>query len=140
MANEQRHQAHAQQTFARFQDLLEGTGIDRERAAEISASVLCTLEQRIFGEEAQDLEAQLPVKVRELLVRCPRHKGPPPKRFDADEFMRRVSEDLRCSREEAERYTRGVFSAVRALISEGEAMDVEGQLPRDLHPFWAREI
>lgn len=140
MANEQRHEARTQQTYSRFQDLLESSGLERDRAGEIAASVLCTLEQRITGEEAQDMEAQLPMKLRDLLVRCPKHKGAPQERFGADEFIGRVSEDLGCSREEAERYTRAVFGTVRTLISDGEASQVEGQLPQDLKAYWARSV
>ncbi len=92
-----------------------------------------------MGTEVKHLEAQLPAKVRDLLRRCPRHEGLPPRKFKLLEFLQRVGEDLDTTPNEAERLSRAVFATVRGHISEGEADDVMGQLPADLRALWIPE-
>ena len=132
-----RHESHASTTYKNFlKDLCSLSGMDEQKAECAAVSVLCNLEQRIYGEEARDLEAQLPSRLRELLQRCPRHQGKPSEKFGRDELFRRVADELQVDRSEAEPITRSVFSAVRAQITEGEATDVADQLPSDLADLW----
>ncbi|MCE9668445.1 DUF2267 domain-containing protein [Myxococcus stipitatus] len=132
-----RSESRAARTYTFFlRDLQGRAGIDRERAEQAAESVLCTLEQRLIGSEAEDLEAQLPRKVRDLLQRCPRHEGLPPRKFKMLEFIQMVADDLDTTPNEAERLTRAVFLTVREHISEGEADDVIGQLPGDMRTLW----
>jgi uncharacterized protein (DUF2267 family) len=106
-------------------------------AEQASVSVLCALEQRIFGEEARDLEAQLPQKLTELLHRCERHEsGPPPRKFGRAEMLAMVGEDLSLEPEAVEPVIRAVLDAIRDQISEGEVEQVMKQLPADLRDLW----
>ena len=105
------------------------TGVSEERYLE-----------RLFGEEAAHLEAQLPGKLKDLLMRCERHIGKPANKFGREDFIRMVSEDLGVDNLQAEKRIRDVFSALRDQVSEGEIEDVIGQLPADLRDLWQRAI
>ncbi|RKH40846.1 DUF2267 domain-containing protein [Corallococcus sicarius] len=136
-----RHESRTSQTYKAFLKYLCDVGkLPSEQAAEDAAvSVLCVLEQRLVGEEDKDLEAQLPMKLRELMIRCDRHEaGPPPQKFGRAEMMSMVAEDLDMEPEDTEPIIRAVFSAIQAQISTGESDDIAGELPPDLRDLWAR--
>ncbi|MBZ4374602.1 DUF2267 domain-containing protein [Corallococcus sp. AS-1-6] len=138
-----RHESRTSQTYKAFLRYLRDVGqFESEQAAQQAAfSVLCVLEQRLFGEEDNDLEAQLPHKLRELLVRCDRHEsGPPPHKFGREEMLAMVATDLAVDADDAESIVRAVFSAVQAQISEGESDDIAGELPTDIRELWARPM
>jgi uncharacterized protein (DUF2267 family) len=138
---EQRSETRRNQTYKAFLGNLGAIGSMNEEEAERAAvSVLCVLEQRLFGEEASHLEAQLPGKLRDLLLRCERHMGKPASKFGRDGFIQMVADDLGVEAVEAERKIRAVFSALREQVSEGEIEDVIGQLPADLRTLWQRAI
>lgn len=101
-----------------------------------TASIVCTLEQRLTGEEAFDFEAQLPAKLRELLVRCERHEGAPASKFGLQEFYQRIGDDIGKGPNEVVGVVRAVFLALKGQISKGEADDVASQLPLDLKEIW----
>lgn len=135
----QRHESRSGSTYKHFlKDLCRVGNLSEEQAEQASVSVLCALERRIYSDEASQLEAQLPVKLRDLLQRCERHEGAPPKKFGKDEFFRMVADDLNTDPGNAEKCARAVITAVRSQISEGEAEDVAGQLPEDLAELWRR--
>jgi uncharacterized protein (DUF2267 family) len=134
----QRHEARTSQTYAAFiKHLCERGGMSPSVAEQAAVSVLCALEQRIFGEEAQDLEAQLPRKLTELLHRCERHEsGPPPRKFGRAEMLAMVGEELSLMPAAVEPVIRAVLDAIRDQISEGEVEQVMNQLPADLRDLW----
>ncbi|WP_223631660.1 DUF2267 domain-containing protein [Corallococcus sp. EGB] len=136
-----RHESRTSQTYKAFLKYLRDVGpFQSEQAAQDAAvSVLCALEQRILGEESNDMEAQLPQKLRELLVRCERHEsGPPPRKFGRGEMLEMVADDIGVKPESAEPIIRAVFSAIQAQISDGESDDIGGELPTDIRDLWAR--
>ncbi|HYO51927.1 DUF2267 domain-containing protein [Archangium sp.] len=138
---EQRSETRRNQTYKAFLGNLAVIGSMNEEEAERAAvSVLCVLEQRLYGEEAAHLEAQLPGKLQDLLMRCERHMGKPASKFGKDGFIKMVSEDLGVDGFEAEKKIRAVFTAVRDQVSDGEIEDVIGQLPADLRELWHRVI
>ena len=132
----QRHESRVSQTWRNFLiDLRSATSLDAEAAADAAVSVLCRLEERITGEEARDLEAQLPVKLQQLLAdACGQveaiHK------LNRYQFVASVALDLGVPDAEAETLVHAVFATVRSHISEGEARDVQSQLPKDLQSVW----
>lgn len=134
---QQRRESRATNTYKTFIDklktLADMPGADLEAAA---ASVLCALEQRLTSEEAFDLESQLPSKLRELLKRCDRHQMTEPRKFGLHEFYEKVASDLSIERDQAVPLVRAVILAVKYQISQGEAEDVEAQLPGDLKQIW----
>lgn len=137
---EQRHQSRAGTTYRAFiRELCEKGAFDEAFAERAVVSVLCTLEQRLMSTEASDMEAQLPARLREMLRECRVTTGGKPRRFGRDEFLRIVARDLGLADEQdAESVSRVVFGLVRQHLSEGEASDVEGQLPADLRSLWRR--
>jgi uncharacterized protein (DUF2267 family) len=132
-------QAHQQeQRYARFLERLGAAGLgSRERCEAAAVAVLCTLERRISGPEARDLNEELPWALRDLLRRCELHPRARPERFGRGELVARVAEDLEVDEVEAERITREVLSVTRGMLSDKEASDVMAQLPPELHALWA---
>jgi uncharacterized protein (DUF2267 family) len=138
---EMRRETRRSQTYKAFLKNLCAIGsMSEEEAEQAAVSVLCTLEQRMFGEEAAHLEAQLPAKLQELLVRCERHVGKPITKFGREKFIQMVADDLGADPTLAEQKIRAVFTAVRDQVSEGEIEDVINQLPSDLRDLWQRAI
>ncbi|NMO18589.1 DUF2267 domain-containing protein [Pyxidicoccus fallax] len=137
----QRAESRASQTYKAFLNrLCERGGMSPAVAEQAAVSVLCALEQRIYSEEALDLEAQLPRKLTELLHRCERHEEELPPKFGREELLKRVGEDLSLNPDAVEPVVRAVLDSIRHLISEGEAEDVMGQLPADMRDLWGRAI
>lgn len=117
---------------------LERAGLGpRERAERTVAGVLCTLERRMSGGEARNLNDELPWALGDLLRSCELHPRSRPDRFGADEFLSRVAEHTGIPPAEVEGTVRTVLAAVRSLLSEKETADVLAQLPPDLQALWA---
>ncbi len=136
---QQRHESRAGSTYKAFiKELCAIGNMDEELAECAAVSVLCGLEQRVMGEEAADLEAQLPSKLRELVTRCAFHEGKPRTKFGRDDFFQMVADDLKKNVDEVEPIVRAVLTTVRAQVSEGEAEDFGNMLPPDLRSLWAR--
>ncbi|HVP60536.1 MAG TPA: DUF2267 domain-containing protein [Myxococcaceae bacterium] len=137
----ERSEQRRNQTFAAFMTYLRRVGAISEELAEQSAvAVLCALERRIQPAEARDLEAQLPAKLRDLVARCDRHAGLRPRAIDRTEFVGMVADELAVPPHRAEHLILAVFHALRAQVSEGEARQVEAQLPADLKVLWSRSL
>ena len=136
---EQRHESRTGTTFRKFlSELCASGGYDEEFAARATGAVLCLLEQRMQRGGGRNLEAQLPIDVREILSVCERPAaGGPLKKFNREEFVAGVASSLGIESAEAESVIRAVFATVRGRISEGEAVKVAAQLPRDLGIYWA---
>jgi uncharacterized protein (DUF2267 family) len=133
--------ARREQTWVHFLKLLQARGgLARELAENAAVSVMCALEQHLAGGEVGNLEAQLPLRLRELLQRCPIHQGAPARRFGRDEFLQMVADELGVETDEAEHLSHVVFETVRDWLSEGEVDDVASQLPDDLRALWAATV
>jgi len=136
-----RHESRASQTYGAFlKDLCRNGSMAPEFAEQAAVSVLCALEQRLIPEEAKDLEAQLPIKLLNLLARCERHRGEAPVKYDREQLLQMVGEDLNMAPDEAEPVIRAVFTTLRDHVSEGEIEEVIHMLPRDLRDLWQRPI
>jgi uncharacterized protein (DUF2267 family) len=102
----------------------ERAGIDdRSEAERTVIVVLQELCDRITGDEAWDLLAQLPAQLKEALIISPAALPLP-----ADEFVERVARELNLSTEEARTRVRAVFGTLREAVSWGELEDVVSQL------------
>jgi uncharacterized protein (DUF2267 family) len=133
----QRSESRRSTSFMNFlKRLTQISGMSNEEAEKASVSVLCALEQRLTGDEVFDLESQLPAKLRDLLVRCERHEGKPPRKFGIDEFYDMVARDLSRSVTDIKPVVGNVIVALRDQISAGESEDVASQLPGDLAALW----
>lgn len=137
----ERHETRTRQTYVHFLKNLGAIGgMSREEAERAAVSVLCAVEQRLYGEEAAHLNAQLPLKLKELLARCPRHIGVPPRKLGRDELLQLVADDLETTVEDAELIVRSVLLAVRQQVTAGEVDDVISQLPPDIAELWRQPM
>jgi CBS domain-containing protein/uncharacterized protein (DUF2267 family) len=131
-----RHEAHAQEKYGRLVHLVEAaTGLPRRELAETALEVVLTsVLRRITPEEAEDLIAQLPSKMKERLADVPRG---PDRSVNLTSIGRALVERLELGPDEGLRIARGVGSALQQVVSEGEIDDVRSQLPvrmRELFP------
>jgi uncharacterized protein (DUF2267 family) len=144
MSGEEREELRRKRTESRtgttykafLRELSAAGGLDEQQAERAATSVLCALEMRLIRGEADDLEAQLPRRLQDLLHRCERHEGLPPDKFGARELVDLVSADLDVGGHEAERAIRAVLDTVGRHVSPGEVAEVFLQLPPDLRSFW----
>jgi uncharacterized protein (DUF2267 family) len=102
----------------------ERTGIDdRDEAARTAQVVLQALADRLTGDEARDMLAQLPyqLKVAVTVTEAPSGWGP-------EEFVSWVAGQLQVPPEEARQRVRAVFATLREALSRGELQDIVEQL------------
>jgi CBS domain-containing protein len=120
-----------------YRTVMGATGAgDREAAQRITGAVLRALRDRLTVEEATQAAAQLPQELRQMWSAGEVASGRPV-RMNREAFCARVMRDAElASPEGAERAVRGVFAALRAQLSPGEAGDILAQLPKDLKPLW----
>ena len=88
-------------------------------------ATLETLGERLFGREADELAAQLPVAIGAYL-RLAKEK----ERFDLEEFFRRIAEREGVDLPDAVFHARVVLEVLQEAVTPGEIQDVLAQLPR----------
>jgi uncharacterized protein (DUF2267 family) len=120
-----------------YRHVMEETGeANRERAKRAAAAVLHALRDRLTPEEADQVAAQLPRELKAVWQEGER-PGRRPVKMHRREFYERVrAEGGLASTREARWYILGVFAALKAQLSPGEAEDVLAQLPKDLKDVW----
>jgi uncharacterized protein (DUF2267 family) len=102
---------------------------EAEKTAVVVLEALC---DRLTGKEANDLLAQLPAMLKELVVYTPAAIP-----LTADDFVRRVAESLSIPRDEARARIRAVFATLREAVTRGELEDVLEQLDPDYADLFA---
>jgi uncharacterized protein (DUF2267 family) len=95
-------------------------------------ATLEALGQRLAGNEAQHLAAQLPEEVGYYLKQA-EAKG---ERFGLREFFERVSQHERQDLPEATHHARAVISVVCEAITPGELGHLRAQLPEEFNPLF----
>lgn len=110
--------------------------IERDVAERAIEATLRTLAHRITGPEAHDLASQLPVEFQGPLEEeaAASEQG---EQFDADEFLRRVGDEIGSDQETTRRAVQGVFDTIGASITSGEWGDLLSQLPNDYEPLFS---
>ena len=102
-------------------------------AAELAiASTLSTLGERITGEEAGDLAAQLPEEMKGPLYDGETEDA---EEFSLDEFYERVARREDVSVEDATEHVAAVMGVLKEAVSGGEVEDVISQLPPEFEPL-----
>jgi uncharacterized protein (DUF2267 family) len=102
----------------------EHAGLTEQGEAErTTVAVLQELSDRITGDEAWDLFAQLPAQLKEAVIISPSALP-----LTAEEFVERVARELELSPEEARNRVRAVFGTLREAVTWGELEDVLAQL------------
>lgn len=134
----QRRESRTRNTYLAFlKNLAEISQLSFDDAEDAALAVLRRLEDRLTANEANDLEAQLPDKLKELLETEEREKKTPIK-YTLSEFYEAIADDAGVSPSEAIPLVSLVFRAVNQQISRGESEDVASQLPQDLAQVWLR--
>lgn len=105
----------------------ERAGLAREEAESLTRASLRVLAARLSGGEAEDLRAQLPKQLQDELA--------PPQQnaqaFGADEFARRVADDVGSNEADAAGAVVAVLVTLRDAVTSGEFDDVLSQLGRE---------
>jgi uncharacterized protein (DUF2267 family) len=112
----------------------EHAEISTDAARRVTDAVLETLAERISAGEVDDLEALLPLELREPLERG---KGPP-RRMSLDDFLERVASRLGITPLQARGLVAAVFRALRETLPRDEFLDVTAQLPLEYAAVGAR--
>jgi uncharacterized protein (DUF2267 family) len=104
---------------------------DQTTARRAAEAVLETLAERIAAGQVDDLLSRLPVALHAPL-KCGRdHADPASRRMHSEEFLARVARRAQVTPDQASKYTRAVFAALREMVLDPEFFDVTVQLPAD---------
>lgn len=103
---------------------------DRDQAAKTCEAVLGIFGQLKIGGEIRDASSQLPKDIKEMLT-----YEQEPVKFDAVEFVSRISARLNVPEHEADRAASAVLSTVSAAVTEGQRVELLNQLPNDFSRF-----
>ena len=111
--------------YERFLELVEERAEieDRDEAARTAQVVLQALVDRLTGNEARDMLAQLPYQLKVAVTVTEAPTG-----WTPDAFVRWVAEKLQVADEEARERIRAVFATLREALSAGEFQDILEQL------------
>jgi uncharacterized protein (DUF2267 family) len=117
---------------------------DRRLASKGLCAMLQALRDRLTPEEAAHLGAQLPMLVRGFYYEGWNPSKAPEKIRDKHTFFNKVKDKLDgeavAAREiDPETLSRAVFKLLRHRISEGEASDIESELPKELVDLWPHD-
>ena len=94
-------------------------------------ATLETLAERIAGQEAEDLAAQLPREVGKFLRGVEKAE-----RFAVDRFFERVAAKESTDVPDAVHHARAVMAVVQEAVTTGEVEDIRAQLPDDYTPLF----
>lgn len=123
----------------RYQDfiaqVMTGSDFDsQERAVEVTVAVLATLGERLEETETTRMAAQLPLELRQALLR----REDTQNKYDLEEFYNRVSARANVGYPEAVKLSLTVIGVLCRAISKGEIDDVKGKLPDQYRELFGR--
>jgi uncharacterized protein (DUF2267 family) len=135
-ANLRREQARDDPLVRRVAQL---TSLDLPAARRAVEAVLEVLAIRISSGEVEDLMERLPADLRPALAHG-LAQSKQARRMSLEEFLDLVAERAGVGREDAERYARAVFAALRELVPSKEIYDVESELPGEYAPLFSNVL
>jgi uncharacterized protein (DUF2267 family) len=106
----------------------------RETAIAASRATLEALRERILGDEANQLAAQLPGELAQCLQG---REGQMGNHFPIEEFYQRICRNANVDPEMAALYARSVFIVLQSAVSPGEFADVRINLSKDYDELFA---
>lgn len=112
----------------------ERTGLFNAEAAALTHATLATLAERISGDQARELAAQLPGPMQDDLLPTKEQA----EAFSFDEFVNRVAKRCRRDPTSSKCAVEAVLTTLREAVPPSESGDVLSQLPRDFQRSAAR--
>ncbi len=116
---------------------------NKKKAGRILKAVLKALRNRLSHEESMHLLAQLPMCIKAIYVDGWKLSETPEKIKNVSEFVEEVMKYDRpraqqdfADKDDAIRAIKAVFRVIKRHISDGEAQDVEAELPKQLKELW----
>jgi len=106
----------------------------RDEAEGATRATLETLKERIVGDEASQLAAQMPQELGEYLRGREGENG---QAFSMQEFISRVSETEGVDPTAAAIHVRAVFSVLQSAVTPGEFDDIRANLSEDYAELFA---
>lgn len=106
----------------------------RQAAEQATRATLETVAERIVGNEASQLAAQLPAELGQYLRG---HEGENGHHFSIKEFYQRVSEKAGVEPVSAATQVRAVFTVLNEAVTPGEFADVKANFSPDYHELFA---
>lgn len=106
----------------------------RQAAEQATRATLETIAERIVGNEASQLAAQLPAELGQYLRG---HEGEDGKHFSLTEFYQRVSQKAGLDPVAAAVQSRAVFSVLNQAVTPGEFADVKANFSDDYDELFA---
>ena len=100
----------------------------REEAEHATRATLEAIKERIVGDEAKDLAAQLPQELGQYLRG---REGEDGQHFPVEEFYQRVSEKEGVEPTTAAMHARAVFAVLQTAVTPGEFADVRANFSED---------
>ncbi|MCU1257870.1 MAG: hypothetical protein JWO80_755 [Bryobacterales bacterium] len=124
-----------------LKDLMERLdGSDRQEAYVVLRATLHALRDRLTIEEVAQFAAQLPMLIRGFYYEGWDPTGKPLKLRHREEFLTRISQNLRPHDIDPEQASRAVFQVLAQRISEGEIEDIEHVLPSEIRDLWPSKV
>jgi uncharacterized protein (DUF2267 family) len=99
-----------------------------DEAERLAVAVIATLEESLTHDDAEELDAELPARVRDLVARDPRLLDAPG--MDMAMFVRRVAHRTGMTEDDAARTLAAVISVLREHVSPREARRIATRLAR----------
>lgn len=106
----------------------------KEQAERATRATLETLSERLLGDEASNLAAQLPEEIGQCLRGRAGQTG---ERFDLAEFYQRVGQREGVDAPTAAFHARAVFATINSAITPGEYEDIKSNLPDEYKALFA---
>lgn len=107
---------------------------DKEQARKAIQATFETLKERIIGDEASNLAAQLPEEIGAYLRGREGENG---QYFTLEEFYQRVGQIEGVEPTTAVTHVRGIFSVLSSAVSPGEFDNIKNDLPDDYRELFA---
>ena len=121
------------------QRVMNGSGLDRERARRALHAVLEALAIRVTAGQAEDLEQLLPAEVRPALERGRARGRGRAVPMSLDAFLDTIAKIEGTSKAEAAEHARAVLRVLREAVGEKEWQDTTAQLPDEYRTLWRQE-
>ena len=121
------------------QRVMNGSGLDRERARRALHAVLEALAIRVTAGQAEDLEQLLPAEVRPAHERGRTRGRGRAVPMSLDAFLDTIAELEGTSKAEAAEHARAVLRVLREAVGEKEWQDTTAQLPDEYRTLWRQE-